>query len=53
MQSMLFVKSLISALQSEKQNICDSLQMYSYFRPRFARIPLSNGESKVGYNQNK
>lgn len=53
MQSMLFVKSLICALQSKEQNICDSLQMYSHFRPSFSRIPLHNGESKVVNNLNK
>lgn len=49
-QSMLFVKSLIYALQSEEQHICDSPEMYGHFSPSFARIPFSNGESKVVYN---
>lgn len=39
MQSMLLVQSLICALQSEEQHICDSLQMYGHFRPSFQGFP--------------
>lgn len=53
MQSMLFVKSLICALQSEEQHICDSLEMYGHFSLSFARVPFSNGESKAVYNQSR
>lgn len=51
MQSMFFVKSLIYALQSEKNYTGDSLEMYGHFSASFARIPFSNGECKVVYNQ--
>lgn len=53
MQNMLFVKSLIYALQSEEQHICNSLEMYGHFSPSFAGIPFSNGESKAVYNQSR
>lgn len=53
MQSMLFLWRTSSMHFCQKSKMCASLQICNHFRCSFSRIPLSNRESKVVYNQNK